>query len=84
MVDSERIQNQWMTSVMDSKGSFVLKKTSSEDDKLGVGERAFSAAGAAFLSAIIVNPLDVAKVTLSMLFLFLFSSILIIVTRRWL
>lgn len=32
------------------------------DGKLGVGERAFSAAGAAFLSAIIVNPLDVVKV----------------------
>ncbi|KAH9646621.1 mitochondrial carrier protein MTM1 [Citrus sinensis] len=31
------------------------------DGKLGLGERAFSAAGAAFLSAIIVNPLDVAK-----------------------
>ncbi|KAH9677364.1 mitochondrial carrier protein MTM1 [Citrus sinensis] len=31
------------------------------DRKLGLGERAFSAAGAAFLSAIIVNPLDVAK-----------------------
>lgn len=36
-------------------------KTTS-DWKLGVAERAFSAAGAAFLSAIIVNPLDVAKV----------------------
>ncbi|XP_065868613.1 mitochondrial carrier protein MTM1 [Euphorbia lathyris] len=32
--------------------------------KLGFGERAFSAAGAAFLSAIIVNPLDVAKTRL--------------------
>lgn len=32
-------------------------------EKLGIGERAFSAAGAAFLSAIIVNPLDVVKVT---------------------
>lgn len=30
--------------------------------KLGFPERAFSAAGAAFLSAILVNPLDVAKV----------------------
>ncbi|KAL9412414.1 hypothetical protein AB3S75_045944 [Citrus x aurantiifolia] len=34
------------------------------DGKLGLGERAFSAAGAAFLSAIIVNPLDVAKTRL--------------------
>ncbi|KAM7463718.1 hypothetical protein LguiA_031839 [Lonicera macranthoides] len=34
------------------------------DGKLGFVERAFSAAGAAFLSAIIVNPLDVAKTRL--------------------
>lgn len=33
--------------------------------QLGFGERAVSAAGAAFLSAIIVNPLDVAKVLLN-------------------
>jgi solute carrier family 25, member 39/40 len=32
------------------------------DQELGMYERAFSAAGAAFVSAIIVNPLDVAKV----------------------
>ncbi|OWM79617.1 hypothetical protein CDL15_Pgr023029 [Punica granatum] len=36
-------------------------KSSSSDDKLGFAERAASAAGAAFLSAIIVNPLDVVK-----------------------
>lgn len=36
------------------------------NEKLGLGERAFSAAGAAFLSAVIVNPLDVAKVLLSL------------------
>ncbi|KAB1204978.1 Mitochondrial carrier protein MTM1 [Morella rubra] len=36
----------------------------STDVKLGIGERALSAAGAAFLSAIIVNPLDVAKTRL--------------------
>lgn len=36
------------------------------NEKLGLGERAFSAAGAAFLSAVIVNPLDVAKVMLSL------------------
>ncbi|KAK9103817.1 hypothetical protein Sjap_021071 [Stephania japonica] len=34
------------------------------DFQLGFGERAFSAAGAAFLSAILVNPLDVAKTRL--------------------
>ncbi|GAV66235.1 Mito_carr domain-containing protein [Cephalotus follicularis] len=38
--------------------------SSNSDVKLGIGERAFSAAGAAFLSAIIVNPLDVAKTRL--------------------
>lgn len=32
------------------------------DVSLGFGERAFSAAGAAVLSAVLVNPLDVAKV----------------------
>lgn len=37
---------------------------SSTNDKLGIAERAFSAAGAAFLSAVIVNPLDVAKTRL--------------------
>ncbi|XVF73069.1 hypothetical protein PTKIN_Ptkin12aG0171700 [Pterospermum kingtungense] len=34
------------------------------DANLSFGERAFSAAGAAFLSAVIVNPLDVAKTRL--------------------
>lgn len=34
------------------------------DMTLGFGERAFSAAGAAFLSAILVNPLDIAKIRL--------------------
>lgn len=92
MVDSERIQNQWMptgqtlVAGMDGQGSFLLgcagtgigrdgeescslMKQTGDDGKLGVGERAFSAAGAAFLSAIIVNPLDVAKVKLSLLLL---------------
>ncbi|KAK9914414.1 hypothetical protein M0R45_038195 [Rubus argutus] len=45
-------------------GSLSYKSTAKSDWKLGVAERAFSAAGAAFLSAIIVNPLDVAKTRL--------------------
>lgn len=43
------------------------------NEKLGFGERAFSAAGAAFLSAVIVNPLDVAKVMLNQSSLLLFT-----------
>ena len=38
------------------------RSKSTSDGQLGLPERAFSAAGAAFLSAIIVNPLDVAKI----------------------
>lgn len=45
----------------DGDGGVGLSKNL-PDGKLGIAERAFSAAGAAFLSAIIVNPLDVAKV----------------------
>ncbi|XP_074374463.1 mitochondrial carrier protein MTM1-like [Apium graveolens] len=39
----------------------VVNDKSSYGGNLGLTERAFSAAGAAFLSAIIVNPLDLAK-----------------------
>lgn len=44
-----------------SESQLTNPKTMS-DGQLVIAERAFSAAGAAFLSAIIVNPLDVAKV----------------------
>lgn len=44
----------------------------SPEDKLGLTERVFSAAGAAFLSAVILNPLDVVKVHVSFLCLMLF------------
>lgn len=45
------------------------------DTQMGFGERALSAAGAAVISAILVNPLDVAKVR-SCFFFFLFGRTL--------
>lgn len=48
----------------DLNSSFQTKQPNliARDVTLGFGERAFSAAGAAVLSAVLVNPLDVAKV----------------------
>jgi len=65
MVDSsDRIQNPWMASEQQTPILIINNPNpkSSNNDNLGIAQRAFSAAGAAFLSAVIVNPLDVAKV----------------------
>ncbi|XP_017190100.2 mitochondrial carrier protein MTM1-like isoform X2 [Malus domestica] len=67
MVELERAQNPWMsTEQTQSVGAdfSAAQPPSTSHWQLGVAERAFSAAGAAFLSAIIVNPLDVVKTRL--------------------
>ncbi|PKU78481.1 Mitochondrial carrier protein MTM1 [Dendrobium catenatum] len=52
------------SSTASSLSSSVVNRGASEDSKMGFGERSLSAAGAAVLSAILVNPLDVAKTRL--------------------
>lgn len=53
-----------VSSSASSLSSSLVNRGASEDSKMGFGERAISAAGAAVLSAILVNPLDVAKTRL--------------------
>lgn len=50
----------------------------SSDTNIAFPERAFAAASAAVLSAILTNPLDVAKVNLTMDFLFLLFLVVIL------
>ncbi|KAM4073098.1 hypothetical protein ACB094_11G191400 [Castanea mollissima] len=66
--ETEKSQNPWMDgqdSAVESRVEEVgLGSTATQSSTLGFGERAVSAASAAFLSAIIVNPLDVVKTRL--------------------
>lgn len=56
-----------------SPSSPPRRRSSYSDANMGFGVRALSAAGAAFLSAILMNPLDVAKVNLDVNLSVLFS-----------
>ena len=62
MVGSRPSLPSWLTAAttrVDFEGNL---SSMSSDMNLGFGERAFSAAGAAAFSAVLVNPLDIAKV----------------------
>ena len=80
MVVSERMQHPLMASSVQGASLSLESMITGREEKegsspqlqvshveLGLGERACSAASAAFVSAIIVNPLDVAKVKFSLL-----------------
>ncbi|KAM3684735.1 hypothetical protein ACJW31_11G065700 [Castanea mollissima] len=67
MVGSRPSLASWVTAAttstrVDFEGNVSSMSKSVSDMNLGFGERAFSAAGAAAISAILVNPLDIAKV----------------------
>jgi len=70
MVGSRPSLPSWLTAAttrVDFEGNVSSMSSSSSsssvsDMNLGFGERAFSAAGAAAFSAVLVNPLDIAKV----------------------
>ncbi|XP_010914122.1 mitochondrial carrier protein MTM1 isoform X1 [Elaeis guineensis] len=63
-VDFDGAANVSRSDASASPSSPPHRRSSSSDSDMGFGERALSAAGAAFLSAILVNPLDVAKTRL--------------------
>lgn len=61
-VDLDRSSPAAASTAMAVNGEAQQSHHANSDVDLGFAERAFSAAGAAVVSAILVNPLDVAKV----------------------